>query len=514
MFRRGLLPLVTIGVVTGAVGGMLFLSSSPVSWDDGLRHITMARVMQQEGVNQTWSRFFYGGYFAQHPVDPWFLADISYLPFTMFSDAVALRLYSILAIAALLGALWRVLAPLKLPRLWLSMLLLLGIMDPGFFGRLLLGRPFVWGSVFSLLILDAVLRRQALAAFAVLLLATLFSQLFVFPFVVAGAGTLWLLLSGKRRDALKLAACSFLGVGAGVLLHPHALEYALYLGDVFLRIPFASSTLSLGSEMHPSMSGSAPVALLGVTALLFVGALKEKSVRFADVSKLGTPLVLGLIVPFFWAYMFAWMRAVDLLWPLLVVLLGHVLLLARTFSEDLFDVDMKPLLPKIRGGTLVAWCIVLAFAGMVLRTAEGLRITDAERSLSHVAVLASLPDGARILSPEWAFFPPYIAANPRLRYATGIDNTFTWKTSPEAYNLFEVYYSLAAQIPSPVLDVRAWMRQLLAIYPSDYFVVSKQWGERLLPVLRTTKGLSPLTQSGDLIEVFSIDQKQFATSTP
>jgi len=143
-----------------------------------------------------------------------------------------------------------------------------------------------------------------------------------------------------------------------------------------------------------------------------------------------------------------------------------------------------------------------------------LRITDAERSLSHVAVLASLPDGARILSPEWAFFPPYIAANPRLRYATGIDNTFTWKTSPEAYNLFEVYYSLAAQIPSPVLDVRAWMRQLLAIYPSDYFVVSKQWGERLLPVLRTTKGLSPLTQSGDLIEVFSIDQKQFATSTP
>ncbi len=509
MSRRIVLPLCTILVLAGAVAGSLFLSSSPTSWDDGLRHITMARVMRSEGIDQTWSQFFYGGYLANHPVDPWFLADVSYIPFTVFSDPVALRLYTIIGILVYLLAVWRLIAPLGLSTGFQCILLTLAIAHPEILARFSLGRPFVWAVVFSLLTLDAVLRRSVLAVVVVLLIATLFSQLFVFPLAFVLAGALWMFLQRRRSDAQMITVAAIVGTVSGLVLHPHARAYLSYLHEVFLRIPFASRSLSLGSEMYPSISASAAVAVLGVSLLLFAGGIKEKSLKMVDLGLQGTSLIMMLILPLFGAYLFAWMRAIDFLWPLLVVLLAHALSLSHAFSMSLFGVSMKPLFPRIRGGQLVSGCIVLAFFAMTLRTGFQLRASDDFRSMNHLAPIASLPAGSSVLNPEWFFLPPLIAANPHVKFATGIDNMFTWKASPDAYNLLEVYFSLAAQIPHPVVDIRSWMTQLLAIYPSDYLVISKQWGKNLLPQFRTTRGLTALTVSGAVIEVFAIDADEF-----
>lgn len=509
MFHRCFAPLLTIAVLVTIVGASISTTTSPISWDDGLRHITMARVMRQEGVDQTWSRFFFGGYFAEHPVDPWLLADVSYIPFTAFADPVALRLYSIFGIFVLLLSMWRVLQSLKLPAGWLCLLLMLTLMDSGLYVRLLLGRPFVWSTIFSLLTLDAILRRRPAAVALVLLLATLFSQLFVFPLLVVGAASLYSLLCRRVGDGVWIALATLIGVVAGILLHPHSWEYVQYLVHVFIQIPFSSRTLSLGSEMQPSMSASPAVALLGITLLLLFGGVRQGSARWSDALRIGTPLIALLVLPLLLAYVLAWMRAIDLLWPLLVVLLGHVFVLSRPFVGDLFHVRMDPVLPKVRGGTLVVVILILAFVSIPIRHAGILSKDDAERSMTHLAALQVLPDGARVLNPEWFFFPPYVAANPRLTFATGIDNTFTWKPNPEAYELLEAYFSIAARTPNPVLDIPSWLQQLIEIYPSDYLVVSRKWAERLLPKLRVTPGLTPLTQSGDLIEVFSIDATTF-----
>lgn len=510
MSQRIFVPLLSITVLTGVIAGSLFLSSSPTSWDDGLRHMTMARVMRSEGIDQTWSRFFSGGYLADHQVDPWFLADVSYIPFTVFSDPIALRLYSIVGIFALLLIVWRLLVPLRLPTAWLCILLVLTLSDHEFITRILLGRPFVWATVFALMALDAILRRKHFVVAAILLLATLFSQLFVFPLFFAGVGVVWLVCDRRFRDARVLGIAMLVGTGLGLALHPQAAEYLRYLAQVFLQIPFASRSLSLGSEMHPSYNVSASVGIFSVCIILFAGGIKEKSLRFSELRLHGTPLLLLLILPLFGAYLFAWMRAIDFLWPLLVLLLAQSLSLSREFSVSLFSVSMRPLLPGIRGGPLVFGCIILAFLAMNLRTGLRLRATDSDRSMAHFAPVSALPAGSRILNPEWFFLPPFIAVNPHVTFATGIDNTFTWKMNPEAYKLLEVYFSMAAQIPQPVVDIRLWMTQLLAIYPSDYLVVSHQWGKHLLPALRETQGLKALTTSGAVIEVFAIDAKKFS----
>ena len=84
---------------------------------------------------------FYGGYLSSHPIDPWFLADVSYIPFTGLQSALALKLYSVLGLAALMLALWYVIAPLG-PSAVTSILLLLLVVPEGFYGRLLpLGGP-------------------------------------------------------------------------------------------------------------------------------------------------------------------------------------------------------------------------------------------------------------------------------------------------------------------------------------------------------------------------------------
>ena len=508
MSRRILLPFLTILFLSGATFGSLLLSSSPTSWDDGLRHITMARVMREEGIDQTWDRFLFGGYLAEHPLDPWFLADVSYIPFTAFPDALGLKLYATLGIAALLLALWYIIAPMKLPAPWVTALLLLVFVMQGFYGRLVLARPFVWSTVFSLLALDAVLRRRWVQLTCVLLIATLFSQLFVFPLLLALSGVAWLLSLRDRRAAITATTCIALGVLAGVALHPHPVSYVLYIVAVFLRIPFEARSLNLGTEMYPGfLSATAPTAILGSLVLICTGAHTEgHKIRLRALHEDGTTLLAALTACAFFAYLFAWNRMIDLLLPLLIFLCARVLKHIEPFAKELFTVSLAPLLPRIRGGTLLLATLFAAALCTIGRAAAGLYTTAADRVLAHAAPLAAIPAGSRVLNPEWFLFPLFMHGNPHVRYATGIDNTFMAVTNRSAYQLLEVTFSPAATLPRAVVDTRAWIAQLLEHFPSDYLVLSNGWGKNLLPLLRETPGLTELTESGAKIEVFEIGE--------
>lgn len=518
MSRRILLPLLTIFVLSGTTFGGLMLSSSPTSWDDGLRHITMARVMREEGINQTWDRFLFGGYLSGHPVDPWFLADVSYIPFTVFPDTVGLKFYAVVAIAALLLALWYIIAPLKLPTGWVTILLLLVFLMPGFYGRLLLARPFVWSTIFSLLALDAVLRRRWVVLGIVLLFATPFSQLFMFALVFAVAGVVWLCSLPDRRSAVLGSVAMFVGIAAGIALHPHALAYVLYIATVFLRIPFEAHTLNLGTEMYPGFShGAIPIAILGSLFLVCLGAHTEGyRLKLADLHRDGTTLVAALTLSFLAVYLAAWHRSIDLLLPLLILLCARMLKHVEPYACDLFNVSFGahrtrrgvPLV-SIRGGTLLVVFLFVAAGSSIASASFDFWKSDADRALAHAIPLADIPDGSRVLNPEWFLFPLFVHANPRVRYATGIDNTFMAVSNREAYTLLEVTFSPASTLPNAVVDTRAWIAQLLEHFPSDYLVLSNGWGKNLLPLLRKTPGLTELTESGAKIEVFGIG-KEFA----
>lgn len=509
MSRRFLLPLLVISTLCGATLGGLMLSSSPASWDDGLRHITMARVMREEGVDQTWDRFLFGGYLAEHPVDPWFLADVSYMPFTVFSDKTGLKLYTVAAIAALLLALWYVIARLKLPTGWTIVLLLVVFLVPGFFGRLLIARPFVWSTVFAVLALDLVLGRRWVPLGIVLFLTTLFSQLFLFAVAFAGAGILWYLFEHDRKSALRGFLTILLGVTAGIALHPHPVTYLVYIVTVFLRIPFEAQALNLGTEMYPGfLTASVPIAILGALMLICAGAHVQGSpIRLSVFRRDGTVVIAALTACAFVAYLFAWNRMIDLLLPLLILLGARMLKHVEPFARELFSISLAPLFPRLRGGPVLVTVLGIAAFCSIASASSAIRKTDADRALVHAAVLKDLPAGSRVLNPEWFLFPVFMNANPRVRYATGIDNTFMAVTNREAYMLFEVAFSPVALLPRPVIDTRAWVGQLLEHFPSDYLVLSNGWGKNILPLLRETPGLTELTKSGAKIEVFRIEEE-------
>ena len=510
MLRRSALPLLTILIVCSATLGGLLLTPSPTSWDDGLRHLTMARVMHAEGIDQTWDRFLYGGYLSKHPVDPWFLADISYIPFTGLQSALALKLYSVLGLAALMLALWYAIAPLGLSSAVTSVLLLLLVVPEGFYGRLLLGRPFVWSTVFAVLALDAVMRRRWIALGVILLVATLFSQLFVFPLILAVCGVLWLLTLGQRAPATKATAAIITGVVAGTALHPHALNYVIYITTVFLRIPFEAHSLNLGTEMYPGLLSSVgPLAILGALLLICAGAhVHGRPLNLKALHANGTTLLGALVAVSFLAYVFAWNRMIDVLLPLLILLAAYLLKHIEPFVRELLTIRrLLPLFPRVQGRTLLCGAIIVLAAATIARASISFAKSAENRSLAHAAVLSDLPAGSRVLNPEWFYFPAFVHSNPTLQFATGIDNTFTAVENPEAYQLLEVAFSPASIIPRPVVDTRAWIAQLLEHFPSDYLVLSNGWGKNLLPLLRETPGLKELTESGAVIEVFEIGEE-------
>jgi len=98
------LPILATAFILIVIGGFLFSLNNPISWDDGLRHLAMAREMMVNGFGVGWQKFFFAGYFSQHLLDPWFLANISYIPIANLPTEAGLKIYTLINIALLIGA--------------------------------------------------------------------------------------------------------------------------------------------------------------------------------------------------------------------------------------------------------------------------------------------------------------------------------------------------------------------------------------------------------------------------
>jgi len=184
---------------------LLFGTRNPISIDDGLRHIVMAQHYRDQGIGNVngWGVYFFSGYFAELSFDPWFLADLSYIPFTVLSDPVrSLKAYSLVSLALIflsfLPLLRRYRAP---PLLGCLSLLLLFFGSEMFLFRLLLARPYVFVTALFLFTYLCIVQRRFFLLLPVLAIATLFSHLFVFPLALCVAATLWFLALHEYRNS-------------------------------------------------------------------------------------------------------------------------------------------------------------------------------------------------------------------------------------------------------------------------------------------------------------------------
>jgi hypothetical protein len=503
-----LLPELTVGALLFSVAWLFLFLPSPLSGDDALRHLAMARVLWDEGCCPGWDRFIYAGYLAEHRVDPWFLAHITYLPFIGFETALALKLYTLVSIAVLCIAFLSLVRSLGLKPLQMSFLLVVLLWgDALFFGRVLLARPFVLMTALVLVELQLILKRRLLAVAALIVAATLFSHLFVLPLGIAVAASGWMWSFGERNRAYQLLFVSLLAVAVGVLLHPHPWQYLHYLWFVFLRIPFSQS-LPLGVELYSGFRMSlVPVATLGIAVLLLAAELQRDG--FPALTKFhrqgGTMVFLLCTVLLFG--LFLWARMIDLLWPLLIVLLAHVFIFCKpVLAEVQTVVCLQWRSMVLRGGALVCNMVLIYCIAVFSVKSTNIIRTDVLRSLESFAVLKLVPPGANVLNPEWDPFPSFAVSQPYARYATGMDPTFLFVQNAQGHDAIKLAYNSILTAKYPLIDVGALVAELRRQFPtSTHLILSQRRFGNILPRVALVPGVRQLSAPGTAYALFAFE---------
>ena len=488
---------------------------NPTSWDDGLRHLHMAEeiVDREDGPLPTWQDFFFAGYFSEHAVDPWFGANVSYIPFLSLPTARALHVYAIVTCILLLLSFWYAIATERLRKGWLALIFpMLIFLDPIFLSRLVLARPYMIQTCILLLILGSILRKRYILVGILLLLSVLFSQLFVFPLSISILAIGWLLLQRRKAEAQKLALMSTLGILGGLLLHPQTTEYVRYMAVVFGRIPLISD-LNLGGEMQPGFHSTTTVTvILGISILLIMGRCKilnlQKSAlqkEWSDALQKGSVLVL-CIVGLYLVLMIKWIRAIDILWPMTLVLLTHCIAPVQELLSETQWQKMWLRTWKFHPRTLLIAVIMIIVTVDMIDLRQKLRYTDANRDLQILEKsLAHIPPHESVLNIDWDMIPAFLSLRPDLEYATGIDTAFTYIENREAWRLLDApLHDTAFALDPPIVDADKWLQRIHAEIPSAYFIAMKDRNNALIPLIETSSYASRLTESGSRLMVYEI----------
>lgn len=494
--------LITVGGLVLFFALLLWSLHNVISLDDGLRHFAMAKYMRAHGIaaNTGWNVFLYHGVMSTLAVDPWFLYDILLIPLTNMQPDDALKLVSMIEIALIGSCFFLLLRTLRVPthtEAWYVLALFLG--DFQFMHRILLGRPFPLFTALGLLAIYCFFQKRWVLLGCTLFFATLLSHLFVFPLVISLLGILWLIFYRERTHALRAAFAIVIGIGAALILHPESMAYLTYLTAVFPLIPFQRQ-LALGSELGYSFfsDSRSAIVMIGLITLFFALFVAErKRIGHTETDRRIVFLVtlfVCLLPPYI-----LWIRVIDLLWPV------ALLAVAALHAAD-------PLLPgkarrKLLPSFVRPWfapVILIAYFFLTAGLLSHLLIAqDPTRTLENFATLRAIPSQSRVLNVDWDLFPVYIALRPDLKYATGMDPTFTYLRDPKASELLHMVRGNAATFEPPILDASLWLKELTRRIPSDYLVLRRDRHRAFIETLTHVPSLLPVSASG-AIAIFEI----------
>lgn len=453
------------------VCSLIFLFPNPLAIDDGLRHFAMARYIAELGeIPPTgWSGFFYAGYLQTANVDPWLLSDLLLVPLASFPVPVAIKIFTLASVAFIIASALYCGRSLRMPVHLIAVALIIVLAGESLFSiRLFLGRPYVLQTGLILFFIAAVLRRQFWVCAILMCIALLLSQLFVFLVAIFALSFLWLLAQKRNRDAVMLALCVILGAAIGLLLHPQTAEYSVYIYDVFLRIPFLNKEAGLSQEMQPgtfSMSATSILFITGFIVLCTLLDIRKNGLRTFCASAGSLLLACTLLfLPMF----FVWVRAIDMLWPILIITAFYF----YHFNQQEF---MRTFAFIFRSRWL--WLVPLFF--LVMQISITLRWSfkaNAAFDLREYSPLEAIPATSRVLNPSWSHFAPYVLINPRVRYVAGIDPSFSYISNPEgSAAMRNLYDNFLSPSPEGEKEAEILLNNILTLYPSDYLVLDSRY---------------------------------------
>jgi len=523
---------------------LLFLPQNPLSLDDGLRHFTIAQHYRERGVNEVngWGEFFFTGYFAERELDPWFLADLVYVPFTFIPDPVIGLKVATLSFLLLFAGIFLLLMRRYRASPLLTCLLLMALFfaSHGFTSRMLIGRPFVLATVMFLLAYFLILERRWILLGIVMTVTTLLSHLFVFSVFLCGSAVGWLFLQGRwcrdasphfarrasrgrkkrlYKDSVSCVVFSAAGVLLGLFLHPQTAAYGTYLRDVFFVIPF-SRRLGIGAEFGSGIFDADILLflMLFLSLLLFTLCRVRGAHRRIPEERPEIFLTTFLVFSFLGAYLL-WERAIDYLWPLLLLLVLQLASLTPAIEREALSFLMRPIGKKwpIRWMQLLL-CMFLVNAGSI--AALNL-IRDHTRNLTRYAAIESVPSGRTVLNVDWDLFPVLFFLNDRVTYARGMDPSFDYADDPQRYELLErindrwqwgdpfrdrldlTRMTFTLQRDREDIDLGIWIDDLRTSFNADYLVLQRRTHPKVTKALKDLPHLSLYSESS-AIAVFAL----------
>jgi len=492
---------------------ILFASPDPYWYDDGLRHITIAKQFWFRGIH-TWHEYFFAGYFSTRELNPWFLSDLAYMPLAWLDPTTGLKLTTLWQIALLAFSFYLLLRQLHINPL--LRVLFIGFLLLGselFTVRILLGRPLVISTAVFLLILLAILQRRNIIVALLVAVSVLLSHMFVFTLVLSGVSFFWTIWceNGRLRGAIRIAYAWLGGVLLGILLHPQNKQYLNYIAEVFLSIPF-SKNLGIGGEFTSGLLDADPAIFFawGLLPVLFVFISRQLGKRYLFHHRASFVLLFSLSVVFFGGYLF-WQRTIDYLWPLLLLTLASML----SCSTQIQNSVHQGLLRRRLFGLSFLHLILLLGLWQVTSLWVGARQTSTRQSLSDFDVLQGLPPQSRVFNLDWDYFPAYFFFRPDLLYARGMDPTLDYKHSAEDFSVADSCRSIKkwqslreflAQVDwekgtiewtkeTSALNAKNWTSEILQRFQPEYLVLDKTRYPKLVSKLNRLSILRLIHQS-------------------
>lgn len=489
MIRRKSVDGLVALLLLSLYAGVLFSLRHPVFLDDGLRHLAMARVMRESGlfIGQAWGIFLERGLMSTIAVDPWYLSNLLLVPVAHLPPQSALAIFTWVGLALLTCSFLFVMRRWKIPqhaRAVLLFLLLVG--DPQFLGRMFIGRPFALMTSMTILFLWALLERRWIIMAILVSVAALLSQLFTFFLLFGGMAILWHLISRRYCDAGFLLLALAAGCAFGLLLHPQTLAYVSYLSTVFLKIPFLKAETGLSPEMASGLFDiSAISVLLGCSAAVLGMFALEKRMPASRVlysSDLAYHCVIVLLLTLMFSL---WVRTIDFLWPVLLLLLARLTAMdPMVWSRLKRAIGIPDALHRIL-------CAVIALH--VLIVPVRLLMDDASHDLSPYRAIERIPSGSHVLNFDWDRFSIYVYLRPDLHYATGIDPSFTYVTDPKVADDLRTLKASSQQVSDE--EIRNALELIFKAYPSQYVMLYRDDHQRTIDILRTMPDVSIIAES-------------------
>src|SRR3989344_104036 len=520
--------MLSMVVVLLFFGGILAVTHNPLSLDDGLRHFVMAKEQLRLGIGAvTWSRYFFLTYFIHHAVDPWFLANLSYVPFTFFTSSVAgikAATFAFLCVLAFSFSLF--LRRFPVTPFFTALIIFLFFFGSDTFGfRLMLGRPFVLVSALMLFVLHALITRRWLLLAVLLALSTLFSHLFIFPFGIAVIGSLWwLFICRHPRSVCASVFATMGGMTTGIILHPQSREYVLWMKNIFFVVPF-SKELDLGGEIYNGLGfADAGVYLLLISCILLIFLLAVRQELANALHRRPEIILLGVLALLFFAAYLLWVRAIDLFWPM-----GVILLLSLVSATDGAMQDAKRFLfsKQFPLGIRAMHVVIVLF---VITSAHHLWLfvgNDDRRSVASFSAINAVPAGSTVFNADWEYFPVLFFLRSDLLYARGMDPThdelpvrsliaklheakflpketlFSREWFTELWSRVDMKQLGIRRMGEKDVDADAWLMELRSIAQPQYLALYRGAHPRLIQSLTTSSGATLFSESRAMI-IFSL----------